>query len=418
MERRSGSDLQSSMERVVNNTGRHMEALGYSRQYLRLCRGIWRDLAKFSLQESVDEELSMDRAARFLASRGIPVDSSHSGLTSRQRLIRAAVRILTEFHLHGCFQRRSGSSEKLNLPAAMRRALEDYQVFCAKHRRCGKTMRGRRLHITRFLHFLDSREVVALSDIRPEHLSEFVRSQIHLKAKTLALIVSNLRSFLRFLCMAGILSEDLSHHVPKVRVIKNSHIPSVWSEEAVKALLAVVDRSSPKGKRDYAILVLGCRLGLRVGDIRALRLEHIQWEKAQIEISQTKTGVPLTLPLSEEVGEALIDYLRHGRPATDYREVFLRFNAPIEPFASNNNLHNIITFYRTRAGIKLPLQARKGMHSLRHTLASRLLEVETPLETIAEVLGHLSLESTRIYAKVDINTLRTAALGLEEVSHA
>ena len=242
-------------------------------------------------------------------------------------------------------------------------------------------MRCRTRYITRFLHFIDSKGAAFLTDILPNHLSDFVLSQAYLNPKTLASIVSDLRSFLRFLNIQGVVSEELSSQVPKIRVPRFTRIPSVWRQEDVDALLAAVDRSSPKGKRDYVILLLACRLGLRVGDIRTLRIEHIRWDKAQIEFSQKKTACPLTLPMSEELGNALIDYLRYGRPVSNYREVFLKINAPIEPFSHNNNLYYIITFYRQRAGIKLPTQRLKGMHSLRHTVASRLLEAGTPLQT-------------------------------------
>jgi integrase/recombinase XerD len=108
--------------------------------------------------------------------------------------------------------------------------------------------------------------------------------------------------------------------------------------------------------------------------------------------------------------------LRHGRPVTSHQEVFLRINAPVEPFGSNDNLHHIITFYRQRAGIALPPQGGTGLHSLRHTVATWLLEAGTSLETIASILGHRSLESTQIYTKIDVETLRQAALD-PEVSH-
>src|SRR5262249_54763716 len=190
-------------------------------------------------------------------------------------------------------------------------------------------------HLTRFLYFLESQKVQGLATLRAAHLSDFIRSQIHLRPKTIAIIVSDLRSFLRFLCLRGVLPEDLSAHVPKIRMARNGHVPTVWSREQVAALLAAVDRGSPKGKRDYAILLLACRLGLRVGDIRCLRLEHLNWKESRIEMTQAKTGAPLVLPLTEEVGEALIDYLCHGRPVTFHREVILRINAPVEPFGSN-----------------------------------------------------------------------------------
>jgi len=126
----------------------------------------------------------------------------------------------------------------------------------------------------------------------------------------------------------------------------------------------------------------------------------------------------LALPLTEEIGNALIDYLRYGRPVSHLREVFLRANAPFMPFGYNNNLHYIITRYRRRAAINLPAQNRKGMHSLRHTMASRLLEAGVPLETISGIMGHISMDTTRIYTKINVEALQSVAIDPEEVTHA
>jgi integrase len=111
----------------------------------------------------------------------------------------------------------------------------------------------------------------------------------------------------------------------------------------------------------------------------------------------------------EDVGEAIIDYLRYGRPKSKYREVFLRINAPFKPFVSSSALYTIFDFYRRRAKVTTPL-GRGGIHSLRHTAATRMLEKNIPVEIISEVLGHVSVESTHIYTKVDIKALRSAAL--------
>ncbi len=408
--RDSGSGL-SGIEGLIGATLAHMRDQDYSAAYLRSCRRVWRDFLEF-LGGSAAKRFSEDDIVRYLESRGICADSS--GLSARKRFIRAAMRILAEFKLHGCYQRRRCTSQKLKLLDSFQAVLDSYDEFC--RRKCGctpGTMRCRILHITRFLHFLESDDVDDLAAICAKHLSDFVRSKVHLKPKTLAVIVSDLRSFMRFLCMEGIVTENLSEHVPKVRVPRGARIPSVWSSKDVEAILAAVDRSSPKGKRDYAILMLACRIGLRVGDIRTLCLEKLRWDENRVEIAQAKTGVPVSLPLTEEVGEAIVDYLQHGRPTTKHREIFLRVNAPIEPFACNDNLHHIITLYRQRAKIGLDRPGCKGMHSFRHSLATRLLETETPLETIASVMGHLSLESTQIYTKVDVDALRTAALDPE-----
>src|SRR5256885_1465473 len=249
-------------------------------------------------------------------------------------------------------------------------------------------------------------------------LSEFVACRDHLQPKTVSRIVSDVRSFLRFLTMRGILQKDLSAELPKIRVPKDATIPSVWDHELIVRLLGAVDRSSAKGKRDYAILLLACRLGLRAGDIRTLKLDDLRWEDSTIEITQAKTGTPLSLPLTNEVGEALIDHLKSGRPQSAHREVFLKVNPPFDPFGDNDNLHHIIKYWRQLAGITFRCPQKRGLHSLRHTLATRLLEKGTPLPTIAEILGHTSLESTRIYAKADVEALRSLALDPEEVNHA
>jgi integrase len=192
----------------------------------------------------------------------------------------------------------------------------------------------------------------------------------------------------------------------------------VWDHQLIIKLLGAIDRSSAKGKRDYAILLLACRLGLRAGDIRTLKLDNLRWEDSRIEITQSKTAAPLSLPLTEEVGEALIDYLRSGRPKTAHREVFLKLNPPFDPFGRNNNLHDVVTYWRQLAGITFRTPQKRGIHSLRHTLATRLLEHGTPFPTIAGILGHSRLESTRIYAKADVEALRSVALDPEEVNHA
>jgi len=139
---------------------------------------------------------------------------------------------------------------------------------------------------------------------------------------------------------------------------------------------------------------------MRVGDIRTLKLDQLHWEDSTIEVTQSKTGTPLRLPLTSEVGEALIDYLKSARPQTAHREVFLKANPPFDPF-KGNNLHT--SSLLAPAGRNTISDRTKTRHpSLRHTLATRLLEKGTPLTTIAEILGHTSLESTRIYAKANV----------------
>lgn len=405
------------LEILVSSTLKHMKNLGYRPQSLCYYKKMWRTFLDFSKTED-QNRFTVELAQKFLIKQGVPVDNPEIQLHRKGRLFRAAMRILTEFYLHGCFHKRQQYTAKVKLSAQMEGILNKYIEFCRDPLRISpRTLRGRKRKIIMFLHFLKSRNLILIANIQPAVLSEFIISQSHYSHRTLRDITVNLRLFLRYLWMQGYISSDLSYHVPKIRVRQDARIPSVWRKEDVDALLAAVDRSSSIGKRNYAILLLAARLGMRVGDIRELRIENLHWDESRIDITQAKTGTPLCLPLTEEIGSAIIEYLRCGRPPVSHRVVFLRHRAPFEPFGFDNNLHYLITTYRQRAGIKLPDQCRRGMNALRHSLASRLLEVGAPLQDISNVMGHLSPETTRLYTKIDIETLRRVALDPEEVHH-
>ena len=405
------------LETLVEQAAMQLERLGYCAMGITNYRGIWNRFVRFVRKNDPSGRFTVEMVDRYLADRGVP-GPGEGALRASQRHARSAMRILTEVALHGSFQRRRNSVCRAPLGAPWQSLLEGYERFCHDERRMApRGMRQRRREVWRFLNFLEARGVRVPREIDAAALSGFVGLLTQVRPVTLASTVSILRSFLRYLCLQGLVDTTLIHQVPKVRVYAGERLPTTWTPQQVQTLLATVDRASPLGKRDYAILLLATRLGLRAGDIRDLTLEQLDWEHSRIRITQAKTGVPLDLPLSEEVGQALINYLRHGRPATSRREIFLRHNAPFEPMGPNNNLHSIITSYRRKAGIELPAQSRCGLHSLRHSLASRLLEAKVPLDAIAGVLGHLSPETTRRYLRIDIDALRCVALDPEEVAH-
>lgn len=408
-----GGDLDTLVGAAVE----HLEQMGYRKNSVRHYRQTWQALIRFA-EESGRPGIDQDLVESFLVARGVPAIEDGAEATPYQRHLRASARVLLEFQMHGCFQRRRLSAEKVPLPAWAQTFLSEFERFCIEHLGTSfRTMRTRIRDISRFLYFIHSHGLSGAGEITAEHLGDFMTSRAYLRPKTLSVTASHLRCFLNYLSTEGVVEASLVERVPKVHVRRDERIPDVWSREEVEALLAAVDRTSPMGKRDFAILLLAARLGMRVGDIRELRLKELRWDEARIERCQSKTGMPLILPLTREVGEAIIDYLRNGRPESPHREVFLRIHAPFAPLGRNNNLHSIITTYRRRAGIPLRGRSRKGMHSLRHTVATRLLEAETPLPVISAVMGHLSSDSTRIYAKVDIATLRQVALEPWETPH-
>ena len=413
---RSSENLR--LERLVADALGEIERLGYDRKSRYRYRTTWEHLIEFSRGKERGDEFSADLAARFLQEYGVRDDQAVGPSVGWRRHVECGVKVLADFAKKGRLERARTKIQATQLHPTMQKTLHDYEQYCKDRLYLRPTTLCRGMtNLTIFLDFLHSRKERTLDQIQAVDLSEFVSCRDHLNPKTIAVIVSDVRSFLRFLTMRGILQKDLSAELPKIRVPRDATIPSVWDQELLVRLLGAVDRSSPKGKRDYAILLLACRLGLRAGDIRTLKLDDLRWEDSTIEITQAKTCTPLTLPLTNEVGEALIDYLKSGRPQTTHREVFLKVKPPFDPF-TGNNLHHIVTYWRLLSGITFRSSQKRGIHSLRHTLATRLLEKGTPLTTIAEILGHTSLESTRIYAKADVEALRGVALDPEEVNHA
>ena len=405
--------------RLVADALGELERLEYSRRSRDRYRAIWEHFIEFSRQRKLGDEFSGDLAARFVEEYRFGDEEVDEPGEGWRRHIVFGVEALADFAQHGRIGRARADIEEIHLRPAMRNTLRDYEQYGKDRLQLRpSTLRTRTRELTIFLDFLSSSKARTLGQIQALDLSEFLSFRGHLKPHTVSRLVSDVRSFLRFLTMRGILQKDLSAELPTIRVHRDASIPSVWDHELIIKLLGAIDRSSAKGKRDYAILLLACRLGLRAGDIRTLKLDHLHWEDSRIEFTQSKTTTPLSLPLTEEVGEALIDYLRSGRPKTADREIFLKLSPPFDPFGRNNNLYDVVTYWRRLAGITFRSPQKRGIHSLRHSLATRLLEQGTPFPTIADILGHTSLESTRIYAKADVEALRSVALDPEEVNHA
>ena len=173
--------------------------------------------------------------------------------------------------------------------------------------------------------------------------------------------------------------------------------------------LSSIDRTTSKGRRDYAMFLLVATYGLRASEVRALDLDDIAWRVRQIRVPRPKVGTPLLLPLTDQVGAALLDYLRCGRPASTHRRRFLRVEFPLGPLGLGAVGDAFHTWAR-RAGIRLP--ARGGPHCIRHALALHLLREGASLKTIGDLLGHRSAESTGVYLRLDVDDLRDVALPL------
>ena len=214
--------------------------------------------------------------------------------------------------------------------------------------------------------------------------------------------VSGLRAFLRFCFIEGLLEADLSQATLAVTGRRRSSLPKGISRADAAALLGGCDRRRMLGRRDFAVIITLLRLGLRAREVAGLTLDDIDWRAGELLV-RGKGSREDRLPLPADVGEAIASYLRRGRPTSDRREVFLRARAPYEPIASGTVSSTVRRACR-RAGIP-----EVGAHRLRHTTACEMVAAQVPLQQIGQVLRHRSLQSTAIYARVDLDQLRLLA---------
>jgi integrase/recombinase XerD len=230
-----------------------------------------------------------------------------------------------------------------------------------------------------------------------------------LRRKSIKDLTASLRAFVRYLHGSGRTRLDLSSSVTSPTLYTYEGIPSALSPEDVQRALAVTrEDRTPMGLRDYAILMLLATYGLRAGEITSLRLDDIDWRKDTLHVRHSKTGVSSNLPLLREPGEALLKYLKGGRPSCVAREVFLRLRAPHRPFVNGSSLYYVARNRLKAAGI-MP-SGKKGPHTFRHARAVSLLRAAVSLKAIGDILGHRSTLSTGAYLKLAMEDLRAVAL--------
>jgi site-specific recombinase XerD len=245
---------------------------------------------------------------------------------------------------------------------------------------------------------------ITLRDLRPDDVTRYLVRHVPAQSRVTTL-VSPLRSFLRFLWQAGETDRDLAAAIPPIRRPRLGEVPKYLPAGDVTRLLASVDRTKAPGQRNYAILLLLARLGLRAGEVVRLELADFDWRAGEVTV-RGKGSIHARLPLPRDVGDALVAYLRTERPACATRRVFVCLRAPHRGFGHPATVSTLVHVALTRAGLSPPTT---GAHLLRHTLARDLLRHGASLGDIGEVLRHRQVHTTEIYAKVDVDRLRALA---------
>lgn len=390
----------------------------YNPATIRFYEREWNKIHSYLIETFGDSTFDMEHGLAYLENKYSIQTKYNDGTLSQQRVqLLRVVHMLEDYRLHQVLTRRYYASKNPIQLNEYYSDLHNRYMASMSDSELSKSTKEHYITISReFMDFLSQKGVTAAKDICIENCNGYLKTLAGYSFKTVEQKVCGLRHFLRFLYNEAWNTSDIASEIHMPAISKKAKLPSVWSADDLKKMLCAIDRNSPIGKRDYAMILLACILGLRVSDIKNLRFSSFDWENKRLSLVQHKTHKPLALPLPDAVGWAVIDYIKNGRP--QYFEsdiVFLKHMPPFDPISDNDHLEQRIVFHMNKAGIRRDKNKHSGFHSLRHSAGSMLLDMGTPLPVITAILGHSGMDVTGIYLKTDLEKLAECVLSPEEV---
>lgn len=408
--------LKKPLKELLQDLENELLRLGYTEGSMKFYRNRWQRIVKFAEAHNENyfsEQLGIDFVEESFQILKKDFDKTLSQKDTQELRI---IRMIGDFQLHNTVLRRYYKHKELITDPYYTKVSSDFKICCNTKDYSKVTVDHYVKQAERFMDYLLSQGIYDCHNINISIVHNYIKTLAGYTYDTVEQNICSIRAFLRYLLEQNILKTDLASKTPMVQARKQTRIPSVWTKEELDSLIGAIDRGNPKGKRDYAIILLACTLGLRVTDIKNLTFDCFHWEEKKLTFIQSKTREAVILPIPTEVGWAIIDYLKYGRPKVDSSIVFVRHMAPFLPFSEADHLSQLIRDYMRIAHLPT-LKKHRGMHSLRHTAASRMLEHDTPLVVISDILGHTDTDSTSVYLKVDLDKLRECCLSVPGVDN-
>ena len=395
-----------SLKQLADSTREALVEANASESYQHIFKTVSGQFLKYAETKGL-ETFSIDDGIQFLEEH-YSMSMRMEAKTWRGTYLRC-INAMAEYNLTGNVDRYLVPTRVEHpFPESFSESAEEFLAYRDKIGITNKSNKTFRLYLSRFFSFLETVPRTSPQEITISDVHDFMRSLSSFEKPTVNHTMRAVRYYLKYCHDNSIIQADLFSKLPNPHYNRQSRLPSSYTEDEVKRTLAMIDRGNPCGLRDYAIILLISRLGLRSSDVANLHFSNIDWEHDRIRLTQVKTGNPLELPLLTDVGEAIIAYLRNGRPHTESDHVFVRMKPPFTAFHPGA-VGALVHEHLVKAGIHV--EGRKaGSHALRHSLASRLLEHEIPLPVISEILGHVNTQTTMTYLRIDISELKKCVL--------
>jgi Site-specific recombinase XerD len=382
-----------------------MDERGYSKSTIDRLNSVWQNFDAYWATQP-HKEFCLQAISEFMSFRyGCRLgdkDASHN--------ITRAMCMLWDYACYGEIFKQSSINAR-GFSSEYQSAFNGFMDFLEHSGYSDGTLSTLRSQLFQFDEFLQNRNISSIAAVTLQDLQEYTKTLERFAPRTIERKLRMLKQLFDYCQEHGYTAEHLSPSVPKIRVSRDIRLPVTFTRDETAALLSAVDRANPLGKRDYAILAMAAFLGLRISDIIGLTFDEIDWSKRTLSIIQRKTRKLVELPLMDEVGWAIIDYLQNGRPQSPCRYIFIKHCAPYDELTPT--MSRTLQKYLHRAHIKTPTGKSVGMHAFRHGLASAMLENGVPLPVISGTLGHSDPHSTETYLRLDLSQLRKCALEVD-----
>ncbi|MBQ6171848.1 MAG: tyrosine-type recombinase/integrase [Clostridia bacterium] len=404
-----------SITELMEKTEQWLLSQGYKKSTLGVYKATWNRLRAFSESPLYNRETAEEF---LLKSFGIQMELIGQNLDTRMRHARRHINALDEFLREGKVSRRKVLGLSVITDDRFYQFFSEYLDYCRIQNYSKSWLDNTIAGLKIFLLAVHQTNTVDPQSIDTETVNCFADAMRN--ANEICMNVRQTRcrqvgSYLHWLYACRVLEKDFSLQLPNFKRTPQK-LPQIWTPEEIDRVISAIDAENPVGKRNRAIFLLIARTGLRISDVIGLKFSNIDWKNNCITISQQKTGNVLGLPISEEIGMAIISYLQNGRPKSSSDYVFLGHNAPFEPLNNHNNFNTELRKYMRRAGITFSAEKHTGVHTFRHSFATNMLKSGTSVQDISQILGHGNISVTETYLRVDIEQMRMCSISLEVLS--
>jgi len=372
----------------------------------------WKRIAGFMIAEGISiYSIDIERKILYHRFKDRPISS----LSRTEKEFYNSVKMFSEFVLTGDIRISPRMVRNIySFKGANGKFISEFILHKKELRTSHHTLRSYNRYLFQFNNYCVEKNLRKINEVDLGLIVSYIRDISRRKGYPVGMVLSVIRTFIKHLGDQKIISDNFHDKIPKHRRIDQPKLPSTYTKKEINKLLESVERFSATGKRNYAVILMAARLGLRASDIACLKFENLHWDTSAIKLIQVKTGRELILPLLPDVGNAIIDYIKYGRPESEEPFIFLTQKPPYNRFESSNVVTHIVQRAFVKAGLATK-ERRFGPHALRHTLGFRMLEESTVLPVISEVLGHKNTETTRYYLRIDLQSMKQCMLDVSPV---